>query len=134
MMTAKPIPNAVKQTTPTNCFRACVATLLNLPIDDVPECCDGKSWDWDAFQDWLGDRGLQAVEVTFGSGGTIYPVRKAVPCIVTGKSPRDENTLHATVGHFFSFEGFQLLHDPHPEKLWIDGEPTHATFFVRLEI
>lgn len=133
-MTIKTIPNAVHQTTPTNCFRACVATLLKLPIEDVPEACDGKLWDWHAFQDWLGDRGLQAIEVTFGTGATIYPVRREIPCIITGKSPRDENILHAVVGHFIGFEGFQLLHDPHVDELWIDGEPTHATFFVRLEI
>lgn len=130
------LPNAVKQTTPTNCFRACVATVLNIPIDEVPIACDGDGahWNWDAFQDWLAGRGLQAIEVTFGNGGTIYPVRKPVTCILTGKSPRECTTgLHAVVAEFRGLEGFWLLHDPHPSESWIeDGDPTHATFFVAI--
>lgn len=126
------LPNAVKQDKPTNCFQACVASVMGIPISEVPDACDGAKWDWDAFQDWLAERGLQAIEVTFGSGGTIYPVRKPVLCILTGKSPRDCPTgLHAVVAEFFGFEGFRLIHDPHPAGTWIEGdEPTHATFFI----
>jgi len=129
----RPIPNAVRQTGPTNCFQACVATVLDIPIDDVPEACDGAKWDWDAFQDWLALRGLQAIEIGFGNGGTIYPVRHPVLCIVTGQSPRECTTgRHAVVGELTGLEGFRLLHDPHPSDLWIDGEPTHAVFFVSI--
>lgn len=127
------LPNAVRQTRPTNCFQACVATLLGIPIDEVPDACDGAKWDWDAFQDWLASRGLQAIEIGFGNGGTIYPVRQPVPCIVTGLSPRECTTgRHAVVGELLGLEGFRLLHDPHPSELWIDGEPTHAVFFVSI--
>jgi hypothetical protein len=125
------LPNAVSQTTATNCFRACVASVLNLAIDEVPEACDGASWDWDAFQDWLALRGMQAIEIGFGNGGTIYPVRKPVLCIVTGESPRECVTgRHAVVAELLGLEGFRLLHDPHGSEMWIHGEPTHAMFFV----
>lgn len=130
--TKRSLPNAVKQTTPTNCFRACVATVLNIPIDDVPEACDGDKWDWEYFQDWLSTRNLQAIEMTFLNGGTMYPVRKPVLCIATGPSPRTPGVQHAVVAEFIGLEGFRLLHDPHPEELWIDGQPTHATFFVNI--
>lgn len=127
------LPNAVTQTRPTNCFQACVATVLGIPLDDVPEACDGSKWDWDAFQDWLALRGMQAIEIGFGNGGTIYPVRKPVLCIVTGESPRECTTgRHAVVGELLGLEGFRLLHDPHPSEMWIDGEPTHAVFFVSI--
>lgn len=127
------LPNAVRQTRPTNCFQACVATVLGVPIDEVPDACDGAKWDWNAFQDWLASRGLQAIEIGFGNGGTIYPVRQPVPCIVTGLSPRECTTgRHAVVGELLGLEGFRLLHDPHPSELWIDGEPTHAVFFVSI--
>ena len=131
MNQTRELPNAVKQTTPTNCFRACVATVLNIPIEEVPEACDGAKWDWDKFQDWLADRGLQAIEMTFGSGGTIYPVRKPVLCIITGKSPR-RDVQHAVVANLLGMEGFELLHDPHESDGFIDGEPCQATFFVPL--
>ena len=125
------VPNAVMQTTSTNCFRACVATLLKLSINEVPIACDGPTWDWDAFQDWLIERGLQAVEMTFSNGGTLYPVRHKVPCIVSGQSPRECSTgRHAIVADFIGLDGFEFRHDPHPSNLWIDGEPTHVVFFV----
>lgn len=123
--------NAKRQTTPTNCFSACVASILGCAVEEVPAGCDGATWDWDAFQDWLATKGLQAIEVGFGNGGTIYPVRVPVPCIVTGPSPRECTTgRHAVVGELLGLEGFRLLHDPHPSELWIDGEPTHAVFFI----
>jgi hypothetical protein len=129
----KRLPNPVKQTGPTNCFSACVATVLNVPLEDVPLGCDGATWDWDAFQDWLALRGLQAIEVGFANGGTIYPVRHPVVCIVTGNSPRECTTgRHAVVGELIGIDGFRLLNDPHPSELWIDGEPTHAVFFVSI--
>lgn len=125
------IPNGVFQPTPTSCFRACVATVLGIPISDVPAACDGETWDWSAFQRWLGSRGLRAIEVGFENGGTLYSVETPVPCIVTGPSPRPCKTgRHAVVGELVGVDGFRLLHDPHPARLWLAGEPTHATFFV----
>ena len=130
---SRKLPNAVKQTTRTNCFQACVASVLGIPIEEVPSACDGATWDWDAFQDWLAERNMQAIELTFENGGTIYPVRKPVKCILTGESPRECVTgRHAVVGEFIGMEGFNILFDPHPSDQWIDGEPTHAVFFVSL--
>lgn len=126
---------AVMQSTPTNCFRACVATVLGMTIDQVPESCDGAKWDWDDFERWLAGLGLQAVEMTFANGGTLYPVQKPVRCILTGPSPRECTTgQHAVVADFIGMDGFNLIHDPHESQEWISGEPTHATFFVPLDI
>lgn len=125
------LPNAVKQTTPTNCFAACVASILGVPIDSVPGV-DGANWDWDKFEDWLATQGWQAVEMTFGNGGTIYPVRAPVPCVISGRSPRGDK-LHAVCGELIGSDGFRLTHDPHLSDLWIDGDPVHATFFVPLD-
>jgi hypothetical protein len=127
------VPNSdgVMQNTPTNCFSACVATVLGIDIGDVPIACDGATWDWDGFQNWLAKHGLQAIEVGFGNGGTIYPITYPVPCILTGNSPRECTTgRHAVVATFIGLEGFECTHDPHISKNWIDGEPTHALFFV----
>lgn len=125
------LPNGVRQTTPTNCFRACVATVLGLGIEEVPEACDGETWDWDAFQYWLGGRGMQAIEISFANGACLYNVTTPVRCIITGPSHRTCVTgQHAVVAEFIGLQGFELLHDPHASDLWIDGEPTHATFFV----
>ena len=126
------VPNFVKQTKPTNCMAACVASLLKVPIESVPGV-DGVAWDWDAFQAWLAARGLQAIEMYFGNGGTLYPVAVNVPCILSGESPRGNGKKHAVCAVFTGLN-FELTHDPHESNQWIDGEPTHATFFVRTEI
>lgn len=126
------LPNAVKQTTPSNCFAGCVASLLNVPIDEIPGV-DGKAWDWSAFEDWLATKGLQAVEMTFGNGGTLYPVRVPVPCILSGKSPHGDRP-HAVCAEFIGLDGFNLTHDPHESGKMIDGDPVHATFFVPLDL
>lgn len=130
MPVTKTLPNRVMQTTRTNCFQACVATILELPISDVPMACDESHWSWSKFQEWLSKRKLQAIEITFQNGGSIYPVAMPVLCVVSGPSPRVKDRLHAVVGRYVGSEGFELLHDPHPDQLWINGEPTHATFFV----
>lgn len=125
----------VMQTTPTNCFQACVASIFRCPIEEVPQGCDGASWNWDEFQDWLSDRGYQAIEIGFGNGGTIYPVRSPVPCILTGLSPRECKTgRHAVVARLLGLEGFELIHDPHQSGEMISGEPTHAVFFVHTSL
>jgi len=130
MAETRKLPHAAMQTTPTNCFRACVATVLGLSVDEVPEACDGATWDWDAFQEWLKGRGMQAIEISFANGGCLYNVVSPVRCILTGPSFRECRTgQHAVVADFIGLAGFELLHDPHPEELWIEGEPTHATFF-----
>lgn len=125
------LPNRYEQISGTDCFRACVAYVLGIDISAVPEACDGASWDWNVFQHWLADQGMQAVEMTFENGGTLYPVVAPVRCILSGESPRECLTgKHAVVADFIGLNGFELIHDPHPSKSWIVGEPTHATFFV----
>lgn len=128
-------PNPTQQTGPTNCFQACVAAVLGVNISDVPAACDGATWDWDVFQDWLlVTHGKQAIEVGFENGGTLYPVRHGVLCIVTGPSPRTCLTgRHAVVAKMLGAEGFELLCDPHPSQAWLNGEPTHVTFFVQVD-
>lgn len=124
----------VTQSTDTNCFAACLASILGVAIENIPKGADGATWNMVDVQDWLADEfGIQALEITFGSGGTIYPLRRSVPCIVTGKSPRGDKQ-HAVVAATMGLDGFELIHDPHPSGLFIDGEPSHATFLLPIDI
>jgi len=121
----------VMQTTPTNCFAACIATILDIPIETVPITCDARFWDYDNFQRWLAaEHDMQAVEVVIGPA-SIVPVQKPVPCILTGESPRDALTgLHAVVGSLRD-SGFWIKHDPHESQGGIQGEPKYVLFFVK---
>lgn len=116
-----------------DCFATCIAMVLDLPQDDVPNfCSSGVNWWW-RFQGWLEERGLVSIEVNlppppWRNLGALTP---GVPVIITGKSPRGD-WLHSVVAMTRGEEGFELLHDPHPEGGFIDGPIKHVMFFAAL--
>lgn len=100
-----------------DCFRACVASVLDLPIEEVPNFMEhpGSAW-WTAVQEWLTVRGL-TVEVRRGKGGSAVKNFPRGYWIASGKSPRGDHH-HAVV-----FHGGELEHDPHPDRTGLDGPP-----------
>lgn len=105
-----------------NCLSACVASLLSVPIDDVPYFFGRKEW-WTFFEDWLHLRGH-------------YPLRFEPPFrprglyILSGKSPRGD-WLHSVLAR-----GEDVVHDPHPSRAGVESfhdaivlipcDPSHA--------
>ncbi len=90
-----------------NCMQACVASLLELPLDAVPHFLDGDAdginprW-WDRFVEFLDGFGLYPADKEAGNGA---------PCwdhLASGVSPR--GTHHQVIRN-----GFDLVHDPHPD-------------------
>ncbi len=111
-----------------NCVAACVASLLELPLADVPNICaasSGPPEQWlERLNAWLRRYGLVAVLLDTADffdwswfGGAW--------CIVSGKSER--GLLHATV-----WRDGQLVHDPHPSKSGICA-PESIVIFVALD-
>lgn len=87
-----------------NCFQACVASIFELPIEEVPHFV--KIWDsrwWLLFSEWLDDYGIEPVEIT---GDRYIP-----PGHYIASGPTNRGTLHCCIYH----EGM-LAHDPHPSK------------------
>lgn len=114
-----------------NCFSACIAALLNLPLQLVPNFYDTdetSEQQWAVIQHWLAGRGWFSInydyaqlwdwkrdgqlEIAVGSLG-----------IISGFSPRGP-WLHAVIGQITA-DGWRLIHDPHPSKAGIAGDPTH---------
>lgn len=86
-----------------NCFSACVASLLEKPIDTVPYfMADPDTWG-QKFEEWLALRGFYPIYAL--DNGEWTP---AGLCILGGQSSRGS---HACVGR-----GRILLHDPHPSR------------------
>ena len=91
-----------------NCFSACIASVLHLPIENVPSFMgrgDGGEW-FDALAEWLKPRGLYPLFFNLKGWS---PPDDAV-CILGGKSPRGD-FMHAVVG-----VGARVEHDPHPSR------------------
>lgn len=91
-----------------DCFRAAIASLLELPIEDVPPFEDYAE-DWHApFMDWAFSRDLEPV----------FLEPKDAPCgysIASGLSPR--GIMHSCL----ALDG-NVVFDPHPSRaglLWI---------------
>jgi hypothetical protein len=125
----------MKQTTSTNCLQACVAFILQLPIDEVPRACDGdpEHWNWCEFQNWLAKlpTPMQAIEVILPGAPVFVATPVSVPCVLTFEAPDEPVTgKHAVVGEFIGVEGFRILHDPHWSDKELTGELESVMFFV----
>jgi hypothetical protein len=101
---------------PGNCLAACIASLLECAIEDVPQPTAEEHADpyWTAYNArldaWLAARGLYRLRI-YGDADV-----EAIPAgaywIASGLSPRDKH--HATV-----WRGGELAHDPHPSRAGI---------------
>jgi hypothetical protein len=103
-----------------NCFSACVASILDLNLVDVPRFMDdGERW-LNTFFRWLAERGLQPDYY----GHPDWCAAESAPSrdipkgysIMSGWSPRHENTLHSVVAR----DGV-MVHDPHPSRAGLNG-------------
>lgn len=107
------------QEPPGDCFAACMASILEKQIQDVPDQMVHWSPGGDPQHSWtlhmidvqryLAVAGLQYIEV---DAKTIR-LDEFHPCygILSGPSPRDADILHAVVGF-----GGDIVHDPHPSR------------------
>ena len=127
-------PRCVEQTTLTNCFRACVATVFNTLIELVPEECEAPKWDFAVFQRWLfREYRLQAVEITLNKSAVIGPILQGqILVILTIPSSEPTTGLHCVVAATAPDDrlGFEVLWDPHPAKSPIGDEIVSAMYFV----
>lgn len=96
-----------------NCFAACVASLLGLPVKEVPNFCylyEDAEW-YDEFLKWLKPRGWAALTQEFGADpeglfAWIDRCAPGIPYIAGGPTSRG---MHCVL-----YLGRVLLHDPNP--------------------
>jgi hypothetical protein len=112
-----------------NCWAACLASMLDMPIEAVPNFCkESDDW-WSVTQSWLRDHGYYAIEMILnGDGPWLMPLPE-IGCIITGKSPRGD-FLHCVVGRI---KGDSIVYefDPHPDQSNIES-PQRVCFLVPL--
>jgi len=90
-----------------NCFSACLASILELNLAEVPNFQEPNGAWYGKYQRWAQkkDLGLVCIKGLYGMEDHYIP---KVYCIVSGKSQRGFD--HATV-----YFGKEMVHDPHPE-------------------
>jgi hypothetical protein len=90
-----------------NCFVACLASILEISIEKIPEYKDGNGIWYKKYRKWLNQWGLDLIALTDWSG----EAKEYIPlvfAIVSGISPRG-------LSHSVVYFGHEMIHDPHPE-------------------
>ena len=88
-----------------NCFAACLASILELPIEEIPDYKQPEGRWFRNYRKWIKQYGLDLLIIEDISHEDFIP---DVCCIVSGTSPR--GLMHAVV-----YQGTEMIHDPHPE-------------------
>ena len=91
-----------------NCVQASVASILNLPLADVPHFLEvgDRPEEWElAMMDWLEDRGIGYIR---REGEWIFDGYY----LASGPSPRG-------ISHMVVYHDGSLAHDPHPSRAGI---------------
>lgn len=118
-----------------NCLAACVASVLELPIDEVPNFAEMGFFE--GLYRWLEGRNLRPITVRFSEAkhcASAFFEYSDEPLIMWGDSPRFANgghrKMHAVVGAPDGY-GLKLIHDPHPSREGLHGHPTGCMWIVK---
>lgn len=93
-----------------NCFSACIASILEMPLEDVPLFYNDEginNW-YDKFDNWCKENGYWASYYSIEDMGDDWCPDDY--SILSGQSPRGD-WLHSVVAY-----GNEIVHDPHPDK------------------
>lgn len=96
-------------TGPGNSLSACLATLLDIPLTDVPALIVGA--DAATINIWLAPRGLCLIEYSSIPPDDYKMMGIVIHHIISGPSPRGLPWLHSVVGR-----NGKIVHDPHPSR------------------
>ena len=104
-----------------NCLAACVASLLDLTLAEVPQFENFNSGVWhDKLIDFLKVRGYELIRFDDYSDLSFYFTPQGIEnlyYIANGQSPRDLSINHSVI-----YKQDQLVFDPHPSNSGILSE------------
>lgn len=131
----KPVTQTIVDDGRGNCYAACIASLLDLPIDAVPNFVEAEDMHQAAWK-WLAERGLRPVRMCFPSLEALqstYFDHPGLYCVLSGESPRRKadggKKWHAVVG-FAAGYGVEVVHDPHPDRTGLVGDAHRWLTFI----
>lgn len=127
-----PVQQEILHTSSQNgdCLRACVASILELKLKDVPHFVDIPDWE-EAFHSFLGKFDLEPLEIEIGYLADAQE-KQQIPYIpsgyhiINGISPR--GISHSVVG----YKG-NLAFDPHPDGTGLKKVESFLIFVKRME-
>jgi len=85
-----------------NCIQACVASILERPLEAIPDFLSAKTNPWLACQSWLDSQGYYLI------GASNCWMCAGIEFIAGGMGPRG-------IGHCVVMRDGKVIHDPHPD-------------------
>jgi ribosomal protein S18 acetylase RimI-like enzyme len=105
-----------------NCFQACVASILELPLEEVPHFCKDENPYWFRdLEDWLLPMGLAPMLVSPGTCSALDTTYS-----IAG-GPAARGLMHSVV-----VRGVEVVHDPHPSRSGL-VEVKDYMFFIAID-
>lgn len=105
-----------------DCQRAVIASLLELPIIEVPHFLQDAQGDsvlyYEALQRFCRQHGFVYLTVPARSGVAFFGNKNNIYHEISGPSPRGNGVYHAVVGC-----NGEVVHDPHPSRAGLAGDP-----------
>ena len=124
----KPVYQTIFSDALGDCFRACVASIFEFPIKDMPnfwEQTQDVSKFWKLTDAWMIKKiGVRCLSVQFRKKD--LHLVDGILCIACAKSPR------GAVDHAVVWQD-RLLHDPHPSNAGLVKKPTNFSLFIPLD-
>ncbi len=112
-----PVHQTIRDADTGNCFTASLASILDLPIDAVPNFAADHGDDWEAAaKAWLASRSLAFVTLGFAAYETFAATHfdnAGRYCVLSGPSTYPGRG-HAVVGRVTPDGSIALAHDPCP--------------------
>lgn len=117
-----------------NCFQACMASILELPLEDVPHAMMHSDW-MERVNIWLASRGLGMVMVNLNTEESyIHPLPAGMIVMIGGRTMRHPSRLHSVVAKTKAGGiAWDYIHDPHPDKTFLT-EATDITWIFPLDV
>lgn len=109
-----------------DCMTAVIASLLDLPYEAVPHFTqlsrNEPSEFWELLQKFLLTQGVQLLQVPAMAGSGFWGSEANIYHEIAGPSPRGSGVYHAVVGC-----NGHIVHDPHPSRAGLAGDPSEWT-------
>lgn len=114
-----------------NCFQACLASILEMPLEQVPHVYEGEGWVDETgrvgmrrLQAWLRPLGYLYFEIDFEAGWIdAWADLGYLDCHYVFSGMGDRGVRHATV----ALNG-RMVHDPHPSRSGV--KPDEGKFLL----
>ena len=112
-----------------DCFRACIASIFEFPIKNIPnfwEQTQDVDEFWQLINDWTVEhKGLRCLSVEFRKRDV--HLTDGILCIAIGFRAPNNKVAHAVVWK----DG--LVHDPHPANTGLCNKPRDFALFIPLD-